>query len=41
MVFEFINVIDNVLAEVEVFEIHFKPDTDVADVIADYVSSVK
>lgn len=37
MVFEFINVIDKVLSEVEVFEIHFKPDTDVADIIAAYL----
>jgi hypothetical protein len=35
IVFDFINIIDKVLDEVELFEVHFKPDTDIADLIAE------
>ena len=37
LVFDFINIIDNVLDKVELFEVHFKPDTDIADLIAGYL----
>jgi hypothetical protein len=38
LVFDFINIIDKVLDDVELFEVHFKPDTDIADLISEHLA---